>query len=147
MKIKEKVELVNNDSYVVGLASILIDDCFVVKGIKIVQMKKGGYLVAMPSRKNTEGGYNDIAHPINSETRELIEEKIMDAFYKEINNKLSVLAEELGTKYHFTFKSDDIHSIALLHEDNDLVNKYTLDSYKQEQLDELYEEIKKELGI
>jgi len=59
----------------------------------------------------------------------------------------SVLAEELGTKYHFTFKSDDIHSIALLHEDNDLVNKYTLDSYKQEQLDELYEEIKKELGI
>lgn len=145
MEISEKVSLVNN-GYVVAVASILIDKAFVVRDIKVVQKKTGGYLVAMPSRKNSAGSYEDIAHPVNKETRELIEDKIMDAFYKEIENKLSSLAEGLGKEYHFTFKSDDVHSIALLHESNDLINEYTLDSYTQEQLDELYEEIKKEIG-
>lgn len=144
MEISEKVSLVNN-GYVVAVASILIDKAFVVKDVKVVQKKDGGYLVAMPSRKNSAGNYEDIAHPINKETRELIETKIMVAFYKEIENKLSSLAEGLGKEYLLTAKNDDICSLALFRE-NELIGEYTLDSYTQEQLDELYEEIKKEIG-
>lgn len=144
MEISEKVSLVNN-GYVVAVASILIDKAFVVKDVKVVQKKDGGYLVAMPSRKNSAGNYEDIAHPINKETRELIETKIMVAFYKEIENKLSSLAEGLGKEYLLTAKIDDICSLALFRE-NELIGEYTLDSYTQEQLDELYEEIKKEIG-
>ena len=140
----EKVSLVNN-GYVVAVASILIDKAFVVRDIKVVQKKTGGYLVAMPSRKNTSGEYYDIAHPVNKETRELIEDKIMNAFYKQIDDKLSTLAEGLGSDYHFSFKTDNVCVVALL-KGNELVDEYTLDSYTQEQLDELYEEIKEGIG-
>lgn len=144
MEISEKVSLVNN-GYVVAVASILIDKCFVVKDVKVVQKKDGGYLVAMPSRKNTSGEYYDIAHPVNKETRKLIEDKIIDAFHKEIENKLSSLAEGLGKEYFLTAKIDDICSLALF-KGNELVGEYTIDSYTQEQLDELYEEIKEGIG-
>ena len=65
--------------------SITIDECFVVHDIKIIEFD-GNLFVAMPSRKTTEGEYKDIAHPINSETREMMQREILDAYVKLLEN-------------------------------------------------------------
>ena len=62
-----------------GIASVLIDDCFAVHDIRIIE-GDNGLFIAMPSRKTSTGSYRDIAHPINAETRTLFEEAILEAY-------------------------------------------------------------------
>ena len=69
----------NDDSRMKGIASVLLDDCFVVRDIRIIE-GKDGLFIAMPSRKNADGEYHDIAHPINAETREKIQSAILAAY-------------------------------------------------------------------
>ena len=64
-----------------GIASVIIDDCFKIHDIRIIE-GDNGLFIAMPSRKTTTGGYRDIAHPMNSETRELFEKAILEAYDK-----------------------------------------------------------------
>lgn len=64
-----------------GIASVLIDDCFVIRGIRIIEGEEGLF-IAFPSRKNSEGLYVDEAHPINSETRKLFEDAIFEEYNK-----------------------------------------------------------------
>ena len=74
-------EVRNQDGKLKAVASITIDDCFVVHDIKIFE-REDGHSIAMPSRKTSDGKYKDIAHPLNSETRELLQSAILTAFYK-----------------------------------------------------------------
>lgn len=70
------------DNYKVkGIASITIDDSFVVHDIKILESEKGLF-VAMPSRRLPSGEFKDIAHPINAETRELMQKAILSEYEK-----------------------------------------------------------------
>ncbi len=62
-----------------AVASITIDDCFVVHDIRIFE-RDGEFFVAMPSRKASDGSYKDIAHPLNTETREYIQKTILDSY-------------------------------------------------------------------
>lgn len=62
-----------------AVVSITIDDEFVVHDIKVIEGEKGLF-IAMPSRKAADGEYRDIAHPINSSTREHIQNLILDAY-------------------------------------------------------------------
>lgn len=62
-----------------AVVSITIDDEFVVHDIKVIEGEKGMF-IAMPSRKANDGEYRDIAHPINSETRERIQSLILKKF-------------------------------------------------------------------
>lgn len=64
------------DSKVKAIASITIDNCFVVHDIKVIE-GHDGYFIAMPSRKTPEGEYKDIVHPLNTDTREQIKAKIL----------------------------------------------------------------------
>ena len=66
-----------------AVASITIDDEFVVHDIKIIDGDKGMF-IAMPSRKTTDGEYKDIAHPIKSSTREEMQRLILDKYHNEI---------------------------------------------------------------
>ena len=66
-----------------GIVSITIDDEFVVHDIKIIEGVKGLF-IAMPSRRAVDGEFRDIAHPINSETRERIQNIILDEYRKEM---------------------------------------------------------------
>ena len=66
------------------VVSITIDDEFVVHDIKVIEGEKGLF-IAMPSRKASDGEYRDIAHPINSQTRELIQKIILDAYEKALS--------------------------------------------------------------
>ena len=63
------------------VVSITIDDEFVVHDIKVIEGEKGLF-IAMPSRKAVDGEYRDIAHPINSTTRDRIQNLILDAYEK-----------------------------------------------------------------
>ena len=66
-----------------AVASITIDNEFVVHDIKVIEGEKGLF-IAMPSRKATDGEYKDIAHPIRSETREKLQNMILDRYRKDI---------------------------------------------------------------
>lgn len=62
-----------------AVVSITLDDVFVVHDIKVIEGEKGLF-IAMPSKKTADGVYRDIAHPINSATRELIQTTIFAAY-------------------------------------------------------------------
>lgn len=81
MKISDvRVRIVKKeDSKLKAVASITIEDCFVVHDIKVIEGTEG-YFIAMPSRKTNDGEYKDIAHPINTETREAVRNAILAAF-------------------------------------------------------------------
>ena len=68
-----------------GIASIVLDDSFAVHDIRIIE-GDNGLFIAMPSRKASDGEYRDIAHPINSATRESIQNLILDKYKQEIEN-------------------------------------------------------------
>lgn len=75
-------EVRNTDGKLKAVASITIDDCFVVHDIKIFE-REDGFAIAMPSRKTSDGKYKDIAHPLNTETREFLQDMIL-AEYRRI---------------------------------------------------------------
>ena len=72
------------DSRMKGIASVLLDDCFAIHDIRIIEGDKGLF-IAMPSRKTATGGYRDIAHPITPECRQIFEEAVIEAYKKEVN--------------------------------------------------------------
>ena len=81
MKISDvRVRLVKKDeNRLKAVASITIDECFVVHDIKLIDGKEGLFM-SMPSRKTPDGEYKDIVHPINTETREQIRTAILAAY-------------------------------------------------------------------
>lgn len=66
-----------------AVVSITIDEEFVVHDIKVIEGEKGLF-IAMPSRKAADGEYRDIAHPINSQTRERIQQIILEKYQMEV---------------------------------------------------------------
>lgn len=76
-----RIRKLSKDDKMKAVASITIEDAFVVHDIKIIEGEKGLF-VAMPSRKTAEGEYRDIAHPINFETREQVQKAILEAYAK-----------------------------------------------------------------
>lgn len=80
VRITEKEE-----SRMKGIASILLDDCFAVHDIRIIE-GDNGLFIAMPSRKTATGAYRDIAHPISAECRKLFEDAILEEYKKELNS-------------------------------------------------------------
>ena len=85
MKITDiRIRLITNEeSKLKAVASITIDDCFVVHGINVLEGHQG-YFVSMPRRKTPEGEYKDIAHPINTPTREEINKLILAKYEEEL---------------------------------------------------------------
>ena len=82
MKITDvRVRKVAKEGKMKAVVSITIDDEFVVHDIKVIEGEKGMF-IAMPSRKAVDGEYRDIAHPINSATRDHIQNLILDAYEK-----------------------------------------------------------------
>ena len=79
-----RVRKIEKEGKMKAVVSITIDDEFVVHDIKVIEGEKGLF-IAMPSRKASDGEYRDIAHPINSQTRELIQKIILDAYEKALS--------------------------------------------------------------
>jgi stage V sporulation protein G len=62
-----------------AFVSIVFDQCFMVNDIKIIQ-GRDGLFISMPSRKKKNGEFKDVAHPLNNETRRMIEEKVLGEY-------------------------------------------------------------------
>lgn len=71
------------DEKLKAFASIVLNNAFIVKDLKVIEGNNGRF-VAMPSRRGKDGVFHDIAHPLNQETRDMIEQSILDAYEKEI---------------------------------------------------------------
>ena len=82
-----RIRKVSDEGKMKAVVSITIDEEFVVHDIKVIEGEKGLF-IAMPSRKAADGEYRDIAHPINSETREQIQKMILEKYQE------TVVAEE-----------------------------------------------------
>ncbi|WMC94099.1 septation regulator SpoVG [Kineothrix sp. MB12-C1] len=76
-----RVRKITKEGKMKAIVSITLDEEFVVHDIKVIEGEKGLF-IAMPSKKATDGEYRDIAHPINSETRERIQSIILEGYEK-----------------------------------------------------------------
>ena len=74
-----RIRKVTKESKMKAVGSITLDNEFVVHDIKVIEGEKGLF-IAMPSRKAADGEYRDIAHPINSETRDRIQKMILERY-------------------------------------------------------------------
>lgn len=79
-----RVRKVDKEGKMKAVVSITIDDEFVVHDIKVIEGEKGLF-IAMPSRKAGDGEYRDIAHPINSGTRDRIQTLILEKYAQELD--------------------------------------------------------------
>lgn len=74
-----RIRKVAADGKLKAYVTVTFDDCFVVHNVKVIEGKNGAF-IAMPSRKTKTGEYKDVAHPINSEFRSLLQTKILDEY-------------------------------------------------------------------
>lgn len=86
MEITEVRITLRDEPKLKAFANITLDDCFVIRGLKIIE-GVNGFFISMPSRKGKDGTYRDIAHPINNETRERIETVILEEYKKELTKQ------------------------------------------------------------
>ncbi|MBI1861945.1 MAG: septation regulator SpoVG [Deltaproteobacteria bacterium] len=103
MEITEvKVFPVNEDK-LKAYVTIIFDNCFVVRDLKIINGNTGLF-VAMPSKKRKDGTFRDIAHPLNSEMRSSIEKKILEIYEQELKKVAAAThknMEALGQKRNY----------------------------------------------
>ena len=91
MKITDvRVRKITKEGKMRAIVSITIDDEFVVHDIKVIEGEKGLF-IAMPSKKAADGEYRDVAHPINSETREGIQRLILESYERALSEPDSAI--------------------------------------------------------
>ena len=76
-----RVRKISKEGKMKAVVSVTIDDEFVVHDIKVIEGDKGLF-IAMPSRRSSDGEYRDVAHPINTSTRERLQAVILEAYEK-----------------------------------------------------------------
>ena len=91
MQITEVRITLRDDQKLRAFASITIDDCFVVRGLKVIEGRDNKVFVAMPSKKKTDGTYQDVAHPINNECRKALEDAILRAYREQKARQLDAV--------------------------------------------------------
>ncbi|NLY54444.1 MAG: septation regulator SpoVG [Firmicutes bacterium] len=78
-----RVRKINTEGRMKAIVSITLDDEFVIHDVRVVE-GNNGLFVAMPSRKTPDGEFRDIAHPINSETRERMQKAVLEAYERQL---------------------------------------------------------------
>ena len=81
MEITEVKIYLANEGKLKAYATMVIDNCFIVRDMKIIKSDKG-YFVSMPSRRKKDGSFKDIVHPLDSQTRKDVEKRIIDEYLK-----------------------------------------------------------------
>lgn len=80
MRVTEvRITICSEESRLRAFANVTFDDCFVVRGLKIVEGNEGLF-VTMPSRRRPDGTYQDVAHPVTNEARNEIESAVLEAY-------------------------------------------------------------------
>lgn len=81
-----RVRKISKEGKMKAVVSVTIDDEFVVHDIKVIEGDKGLF-IAMPSRRSSDGEYRDVAHPINTSTRERLQAVILEAYERQKNRQ------------------------------------------------------------
>ena len=81
-----RLRKVNSENRMKAVASVTIDNCFVVHEIRVIE-SANGLFVAMPSRKTPDGEFKDTAHPIDTETRTMLDKKVLEAYEIALKNE------------------------------------------------------------
>ena len=84
MEITEVKVIPVDDEKLKAFVSIVFDHCFVVTDIKVIHGPKGLF-VSMPSKKRKDGTFKDIAHPLNNQTRQYLEEKVLGVYRQQVS--------------------------------------------------------------
>ena len=87
-----RIRKVEADGKLRAYVTVTFDDCFVVHNVKIIEGKSGRF-IAMPSRKTKSGEYKDVAHPINSDFRQTLQDRILEAYMTESASEQSEIDE------------------------------------------------------
>ncbi len=82
-----RIRKITNEGRMKAIVSITIDDQFVVHDVRVIE-GNNGLFVAMPSKRTPDGEFKDIAHPINTETRELIQMAVLTAYSDELEKEI-----------------------------------------------------------
>ncbi len=86
MEITDIRVIVKDEPKLKGFANVTFDNAFVVRGMKIISGLTG-FFVSMPSRKRSDGTYQDIAHPITPAMRKQLEEAVLKAYQNALHNQ------------------------------------------------------------
>ena len=81
------VRKIEKEGKLKAIVSITLDNEFVVHDIKVIEGEKGPF-IAMPSKKSADGEFRDIAHPINSSTRERLQSTILDKYQQSLTEEV-----------------------------------------------------------
>ena len=73
-----------NEEKLKAYVTITLDNCFVIRDLKVIH-GNGGLFIAMPAQRRKDGTFKDIAHPLNSETREKMESRILEEYERELS--------------------------------------------------------------
>ena len=96
MNISVKINRINTEGAVKATASATLDDCFAVRGIKVMEGKKGLFL-NMPSYKASNGEYKDICFPVSAEFRQQLSDAVINAYksaISQLQNQTAAVGEE-----------------------------------------------------
>ena|SRR6056297_1600225 len=91
-----RIRQVGTEGKLKAYVTVTFDDCFVVHNVKIIEGKNGAF-IAMPSRKTKKGEYKDVAHPINSDFRGMLQTKILEEYDRQIEEGS---VETVGSDVH-----------------------------------------------
>ncbi len=80
-----RIRKVGTEGKLKAYVTVTFDDCFVVHNVKIIEGKNGAF-IAMPSRKTKKGEYKDVAHPINSDFRGMLQDRILQEYDRQIED-------------------------------------------------------------
>jgi len=94
-----------------AFVSIVFDQCFMVNDIKIIQ-GRDGLFISMPSRKKKNGEFKDVAHPLNNETRRMIEEKVLAEYDQALRERGEPPAERGERALRVPEEGEETHSLA-----------------------------------
>ncbi len=81
-----RIRKVSAEGKLKAYVTVTFDDCFVVHNVKIIEGKNGAF-IAMPSRKTKKGEYKDVAHPINSDFRGELQDRILEEYERQAENE------------------------------------------------------------
>ena len=80
-----RIRKVGTEGKLKAYVTVTFDDCFVVHNVKIIEGKNGAF-IAMPSRKTKKGEYKDVAHPINSDFRGMLQDRILQEYDRQLED-------------------------------------------------------------
>lgn len=81
-----RITKIEGDEKLRAFVAIVIDDCFLVGDLRVVEGEEG-YFVAMPSKRKRDGSYKDIAFPLSNDVREMLEQKVLLAYEMATGNR------------------------------------------------------------